>query len=225
MSLIHLVRAFIVTTTAAVFTGLSLGCGLVATDKPLYEARETVFDPQLLGIWSVSDANGQPAVLIIARGDGKEYRFSSLPLQPAGSSGDSAEMDLVRLGKYEYYFLKAPEFSGTVLFPAYRVRVTGREMRISLLNEPQFVEELKRHLGMLAYTEQPVAALRPAEGQPAPTTRPVAASQPTTWPAATNVVLTDRPEKIRQLLIQHEDDPNWFAEVLVLHRLTPPVRR
>ena len=38
-------------------------------------------------------------------------------------------------------------------------------------------------------------------------------------------LLSDDPEKIRRLLIQHQDDPNWFAEVLVLHRLTPPVRR
>jgi hypothetical protein len=217
-------RLFLV-SFAAVLATSSIGCGVVATEKPLYDARETVFDPQLLGIWSVPNANGEPGILIIARGPAKEYRFSSMPLQPAGSSSNSADMNLVRLGKYEYFFLKAPQFSGTLLFPAYRVRVIGREMRISLLNEPQFAEELKRYPGMLAYTEQPLETLRPVETQPSATTRPVAASQPTTRPTATNVVLTDRPEKIRRLLIQHEEDPNWFAEILVLHRLTPPVRQ
>jgi hypothetical protein len=196
---------------------------LVATDKPLYQASETSFDPQLLGIWSVPAEAGKPSVLIIARGDGKSYRFTSVP-DSGGSSGTPDEMDLVRLGKYEYFFCKVPQVSGTVLFPAYRVRVSGREMHMSLLNGPQFLQELKDHPGMLTYTEQPVRYPRPAT-EPSSETRPIAASQPTTWPSATNVVLTDPPEKIRRLLIQHEDDPNWFAEVLVLHRLTPPMRR
>jgi hypothetical protein len=34
----------------------------------------------------------------------------------------------------------------------------------------------------------------------------------------------DTPEKIRDLLVRHEDAPNWFAEVLVLQRLSHAAR-
>lgn len=218
-----LARLLIVGTAAAAVSGFTLGCGMVATEKPLYQASDTTFDPQLLGIWSVPAEAGQPGVLIIAPGKGKSYRFTSVP--DSGGSSAPDEMDLVRLGKYEYFFWHAPQLGGTVLFPAYRVKVSGREMHMSLLNEPQFVQELRDHPGVLAYTEEPVRYLQSAATQPGAATRPAAGSQPTTWPAATNIMLTDRPEKIRRSLIEHEDDSNWFAEVLVLHRLTPPVRR
>ena len=197
---------------------------MVTTNKPLYQASDAIFDPRLLGIWSVPAEAGQAGVLIIARGEGKSYRFTSVP-DSGGSSGMPDKMDLVRLGKYEYLFWQGPQSNGTTLFPAYRLRVSGRELHMSLLNEPQFLQELKDHPGMLSYTEQPVNDLRLGATEPSSDTRPGAASQPTTLPSAMNVVLTDQPEKIRRLLILHQDDPNWFIEVLVLHRLTPHARR
>lgn len=203
----------------------SIGCGLVATDKPLYSAQEKVFDPQLLGVWTAPASAGQAGgVLIIARGEGNRYQFSSWPM-PSGSSSDRVDMDLVRLGKYEYLFLNLPGYDGTLIFPAYRVRVVGREMRISILNQPQFLQELKDHPGMLSYTARTAGLLEPATSQPTSATRVAAASQPTTWPAIENVVLTDEPQKICKLLIEHEDDPNWFADIGVLYRMTLPVRR
>jgi hypothetical protein len=218
------IRQLILVALGAMASASSLGCGFVATDKPLYGRQETVFDPQLLGIWAAPGSASQPGgILIIARGEGNRYRLSSSPMY-SGNSSDRVEVDLVRLRKYEYLFFNMPEYPGTVLFPAYRVHVAGREMRLSLLNQPQFVKQLKDHPGMLTYTEQTEDLLRPATTQSS-ATRPVAASQPTTWPAIDNVVLTDEPEKIRKLLIEHQDDPNWFAEVLVLHRMTPAVRR
>lgn len=219
------IRQIILALVGIAIAASSLGCGFVATDKPLYRQQEKVFDPKLLGIWAAPASADQPGcVVVIARGEGDQYEFSSWPMASADSS-DRLDMDLVPLGKYEYLFPHAPDCSGTVIFPAYRVRVVGRDMRISLLNQPQFVQELKNHPGMLNYTEQTTDLLRPATTQPSATTRRVASSQPTTWPTIDNVVLTDAPEKIRSLLIQHEDDPNWFAEVLVFHRMTPAVRQ
>lgn len=224
MSLMGRVRALVFGAIAAGISIFLPGCGLVSTDKPLYRAQEVVIDPQLLGIWATPSSADHPGeVVIFARGDGNRYRISALPDQ-TNDPMSRIEMDLVRLGKYEYLFFGLPNSTGTLLFPAYRVRVVGREMRMSLLNEPQFVEELKNHPGMLTYTAQTVGLPMPAT-QPSGKARPVATSQPTTYPVTTNVVLTDDPAKIRHLLIQHEDDPNWFAEVLVLHRMTPAVPR
>lgn len=225
MSLVNCVRRLI---WAAIIAGLpasSIGCGLVATDKPLYSRQETVFDPQLVGVWAAPASAQQPGeVLIIARGDGNRYEFSSWPMQSQNLSS-RVDIDLVRLGKYEYLFVNVPGYDGTLVFPAYRVRVAGREMRISVLNQPQFVQELKDHPGMLKYTAQPAALLGPVATQPASTTQAASTSQPTTGPAIENVVLTDEPAKIRKLLIEHEDDPNWFSEVAVMYRMTPAVRR
>lgn len=225
MSLINGVRLLVFALIAAAASGGLLGCGFVATEKPLYGPRETIFDPRLLGIWvSPADADHPKEVVIFARGQGNRYRVSDASDQTADPSS-RIEMDLVRLGRYEYLFSDLPDSTGTMLFPAYRVRVAGTEMRLSILNEPQFVEELQKHPGMLRYNAQPVNAPIWSVSQSGATQPVSGTTRPTTSPAMMNVVLTDEPEKIRRLLIEHEDDPQWFSEALVLHRITPPVRQ
>lgn len=224
MSLIVWVRVLVLGTLGVGLSTFTSGCGLVTTDKPLYRPSETIFDPQLLGIWACPKTPGSPTdILVIVRGQGRRYQLSSVPMQPSDPSS-RIEMDLIRLGKYEYLFMDLPGCTGTLLFPAYRVRVSGRELRMSLLNEPQFVEELRKDPSLLQHTEQTTGLLAAATTQPVGTARPSATSQPTTWPVVTNIVLTDTPEKIRELLVRHEDDLNWFAEVLVLQRLTHAAR-
>ena len=72
---------------------------------------------------------------------------------------------------------------------------------------------LQTHPGVLRYEQAPgFFTTRPSTAQPA--------TEPSTVPAPANLILTDSPAKIRQFLIRHQDNRNWFFKPWILYRTT-----
>lgn len=185
-----------------VFAALLLPGCVIASDKPIYDrSRDTTFDPQLVGHWHLGE-------LRIARGVGKSYRLISPATQPSDRPQEWT-CDLVRIGKYQYLFPVSddPRFSGTVLFPVYRVEADAHSLRLRLLNAAMAAKVLCEKPDELRHRKVPAGGLYKVVGPP---TQPA-----TTEPVFVNIVLTDEPERIRQFLIRHQDDEDWFAEEMV----------
>lgn len=177
------------------------GC-VIGSDKPIYDrSRDTTFDPQLIGHWHLGE-------LRIERGVGKSYRLISPATQPSDRLVDW-NCDLVRMGKYRYLFPVSddPRFSGTLLFPVYRVETDADSLRLRLLNVAMAAKVLRENPDELRHRQVPVQGIYKVVGPP---TQPA-----TTEPVFVNIVLTDEPDRIRQFLIRHQDDEGWFAEETV----------
>jgi hypothetical protein len=205
-------RRFLLRGLISIFSIQLTGCGLVMTEQPIYDGRrDAIVDPRLPGIWSGNYQDGN-LVVVIARGEGKRYRLLIPTTQP-GPQPASEEADLISLGSYEYLFPVVPgSDSGTLLFASLRVKVHGREMRLSMVNGPEMTHDLELHPELLEHRLVPAGPAAMTSVDPSGTTRP------TTQPMFSNMVLTATPEKIRSELIRHEDDPHWFTEILVLKR-------
>jgi hypothetical protein len=205
-------RRFLVSGLIAAVCFQVIGCGLVVTEQPIYDMhRDSIVDPTLPGIWS-GKTQDENLVLVIARGEGKRYRLLLPTTQPT-LQPVSEEADLIRLGNYEYLFPVVPgSDSGTLLFASLRVKVHGREMRLSMVNGPEMMHDLELHPELLEHRLVPAGPPVMTSVDASGTTRP------TTQPMFSNLVLTAAPEKIRRELIRHEDDPHWFTEIVVLKR-------
>jgi hypothetical protein len=189
-----------------------IGCGLVITEQPIYDTRrDAIVDPRLPGIWSGNNQDGN-LVLVIARSEGKRYRLLLPTTQPT-LPPVSEEAELIRLGSYEYLFPVVPgSDSGTLLIASVRVKVHGKEMRLSMVNGPEMMHDLELHPELLEHRLVPA-------GPPLMTSVDASGiTRPTTQPMFSNMVLIATPEKIRRELIRHEDDPHWFTEILILKR-------
>ena len=209
--------------------GLASGCGAGSTREPIYDpAKEGIFDTRLIGTWSWTGAWGFPEGTIeFIRGPDKSYlvRITDLTL-PENNETESGNrsakagglpMDLIRLGKYGYLFVRSNEpETGTLLFPSYRVEFTyrGRELCLRLLNTFASERFLETHPDVLRFEETPLSRSLHSTTRMANETRPAE-----TWPRSKDLILTDSPAKIRRFLIRHQDDRNWVFEPWVLHRL------
>jgi len=201
----HVTRA----GAACLLVLLAGGC-LVGSREPLYDrSRDAVFDPRLVGTW-----RGQDGDVRISAGLGRSYRVG-------GTDGDEVvSYDLVRIGCRLYMFPQVPDSGlGTVLVQSFQVRRAGRRLRIRALDVSVLAERLRQGRAGLAYETVDVhtglfAARRASTSAPA-TTGPVSEEI-----IVQNLVLTDRPDRIRRFLADHEDDPELFPLEIVLKKIS-----
>jgi|GEM_PF-4950251 len=198
-----------------VLISIGSGCSAIETKQPIYDpSKDLAHDDHLVGKWLWIGAMGFPeGALEISRQD-KSYL-----LRIGDSQTDSPHdwaVDLVPLGRNRYLFFPS-QGGGTQLLPAYRVEFAdhGNELRLSLLNTFYIGHFLQTHPGLLQYEEAPgFFTTRPSTTQPT--------TEPSTRPEPANLILTDSPAKIRQFLIRHQDDANWFFKPWILYRTTDP---
>lgn len=209
-------RAILQVLLCVVLVSIGSGCGAIGTKQPIYDpAKDLAHDDRLVGKWLWIGAMGFPEGGLEIRRQDKSYLFRIGDLQ-TGSPNEPRDwaVDLVPLGRFRYLFFRS-EGEGTQLLPAYRIEFAdrGNELHLSLLNTFYIGHFLQTHPGMLRYEEAPgFFTTRPS------TTRP--ATEPSTQPTPANLILTDTPAKIRQLLIRHQDDANWFFKPWILYRTT-----
>jgi hypothetical protein len=189
------------------------GCGAVATRQPLYDPeRDTRYDARLVGTWRADCSD-----IEIRRSQRIVYLMQDPLSRTTSDSTSPTEFELVRLGKYQYLFVSTHHGDfGTLLFPCYRVEFArwGREMRLRWLNTVKIGKYLEDHPGTLKYDLLPTQFTHLP-----PTTSPASQSRPAeTQPDLKNMILTDEPAKIRQFLIDHQDDPDWVTQPMVLRR-------
>ena len=198
-----------------VLISMGSGCGAIGTKQPIYDpVKDFAHDDRLVGKWLWIGAMGFPEGALEIRRQDKSYLLRIG--DPQTDSPHDWTVDLVPLGRNRYVFFRS-ESGGTQLLPAYRVEFAdgGSELHLSLLNTFYIGHFLQTHLGMLQYEEAPSFFTT----QPS-TTQPV--TEPSTEPMPANLILTDNPAKIRQFLIRHQDDANWFFKPWILYRTTNP---
>ena len=201
-------RRLITAGTTCVLILLAGGC-VVGSREPLYDrSRDTVLDAGLVGTW-----RGPGGDFTIRRGPGRSYRTD-------GEEGPT-DFDLVRIGRRLYLFPRVPSSGlGTVLFQSCQVRRVRRQLHLRPLDVAVLADRLRRGGAPLAHEAIDLhtgvfLGTRPA-------TRPATSTATTTAPdevVVQNLVLTDHPRRIRQYVIDHEDDAELFAGELVLSRV------
>lgn len=196
---------------------LSTGCGVVLTRQPIYQPADRIIDPSLAGTWTAPSTDGGADVTIrFVPTPCKRYRIQQIKPAPPSDTVD-LEWDLVRLGKYEYLFPAMPKNSeGTVLSMGFRLRFTQDQLQLAMLSQPAVLEDLQRNPGLLPHEFNSV----PSWPKTVSATQP-ATTLPTTGPAIVNVVLTGDAKEIRRELVNHQDDPRWYVEVITLRRARP----
>lgn len=196
-----------------VWISICSGCGAIRTKQPIYNpAKDLAHDDRLVGKWVWIGAMGLPEGALQISQQGKSYMLRVG--DPQTGSPHDWTVDLVRLGRLRYLFFRS-DGGGTQLLPAYRVEFAdrGHELRLSLLNTLYIGHFLQTHPDILRYEEAPGFFTTPRS-----VTRPT--TEPSTRPTPANLILTDDPAKIRQFLIQHQDDQNWFWKPWILYRTT-----
>jgi hypothetical protein len=177
------------------------GC-IVGTSQPLYDsARDTVFDPKLVGTWGNSECR-----MRIRAAPDKGYEVLEVLPGQAAAPQEAVRAELVPIGKYRYLFLKAPDSVGTLLWPCFRVSVGRGGLRMQSLNVVAMEDYLTKHPEALRHE-----MLR-AEGP---------ATQPATQPALMNFIITDSPAKVRAFIEAHQDDADFVDEGMILADLNP----
>ena len=197
-----------------VLISISSGCGAIGTKQPIYDpAKDLAHDDRLVGRWIWIGAMGFPEGELEIRRQDKSYvlRIGDLQSSSPNEPRDWA-VDLVPMGGFRYLFFRSKS-KGTQLLPAYRVEFAerGNELHLSLLNTFYIGHFLQTHPGILRYEEAPGFF----------TTRP-STTHPSTQPTPANLILTDSPAKIRQFLVRHQNDANWFFKPWILYRTTNP---
>jgi hypothetical protein len=199
----------------------------VATSQPLYDAKhDLVFDRCLLGTWLPEYP------LKLARGPDKAYRVAGVwTTGDASKSGPPLTAHLVPIGKYRYLFFADWEdgrekWTGTLLFPCFRVEVHRRKLILRMLSVVKIGRDLEEHPHTLSYRQvfPATQAADPAATEPSTrSSQPPAsrsATQPDTQPAGLGIiVLTDSPQRIRAYLIRHQDDPDFVGDPITFRRV------
>lgn len=199
-----------------VLISIGSGCGAIGTKEPIYDpAKDLAHDDRLVGKWIWVGVMGIPEGELEISRQNKTYLLRIADLQ-TNSPNEPHEwaVDLVPLGRYRYLFFRS-DGEGTQLLPAYRVEFAdhGNELRLSLLNTFYIGHFLQTHPGTLNYEESPgFFTTRPSNTRPA--------TEPSTQRTSANLILTDSPAKIREFLIRHQDDANWFFKPWILYRTT-----
>ena len=188
-----------------VVAGIALcGC-VVASDKPIYDARrDTIFDPAMLGNWRCA-SDEQLACglqeLRIGRVGSRRYRLTVPATQPSDAPPRPIDADLVPLGTYRYLFVVADGQTGTFLFPCYRVQAGRQSLDLWLLNVATIAQRLEKDPNLLQHRFVEVGQVTEVSA---------GHMQPTTKPLFRNIILTGPPAEIRGYLVRHQDDPDEF---------------
>ena len=183
-----------------------IGCTTLSTSKPLYDAtRDLVSDPRVVGTWHWP---GGGDVRIVSESSGS-YRLTPIttPSPSTQPAEDGIRLELVRIGSYEYFFLPASKDQlGTELFCS-RVEFNRSQMYLRMLNVQGVVEFLQQNPGFLGFRAEPAI-------------REIPPRLPNT-PGPVRMVLTDDPKRIRGFIVEHEDDPGFVGDAIVLERSVP----
>lgn len=200
---------------AASAVGLLSIAGCVDTTAlPLYDReRDAIADPRLVGIWY---AEGYDLQI----GYGPEIGYLVRPLH-FNANDPQFIYNITRIGERQYCFLTeyGKVGGGTVLTGASQLQISVGELVVRGLRTDVLRERLFANQDLLRY-EAGRGAWTVSEAGPsttAPTSRP--ATTPTSRPSS--ITLTDDPVKIRQYLIDHQDDPELFTRSIIVRRWLP----
>jgi hypothetical protein len=202
------------------------GCGAFATRYPIYDPeKEAILDTRLLGTWY-----SEHSVLRFLKWHGGLWMQDVTPdsCRPDALPAAPAAVDAVKLGEHEFIFVAVSPFDifskqiGTWLIGSYRVEIEDHQTTLMLgpLDTLALAKSIQDHPGTIAYEETGNVRLS-LTTQPA--TQPIASqpsTQPTTQPEIKNMILTDDPKRIRQLLIDHANDPAIFQSWVVYKRVS-----
>ena len=219
-------------------TGCAFSRVTADTTSPLYDPKTGPrFDKRLVGTWLPEsiciDLRKGPDNAYLA----KSGLFGGLPA-PSGEHSVAEPIHLVKIGKYEYFFAAPkPNERGTLLTNCCRVEFCNEKIFLSALNLQTITDDLEKHPELLKHewhpeTQPSGVAVEEPTTQPAtmPTTQP--GTQPAIMPATSTATapdepcrrnghlqITDSPEAIREYLIRHEDDPEFFGDPAIFLRV------
>jgi hypothetical protein len=187
---------------ALVFSG---GCSTIETSLPLYDpAKDLVSDARLEGTWRWPDAG---EVRIESKSPGVYVLIPLTKPSPATQPDEQGiRFELVQIGHYRYLFptdLASPR--RTSLFFCCRTEFVADQLRLRALNMEGLADYLRQNPEALTFKWHSVPPVLTQPGKP----EPVA------------MTLTDSPQRIRQFMAQHEDDPGFVKDVLTLDRISP----